>query len=64
MMKIGVWMMILGAGSFGLNMVGMEFKLLMWIDLWGESIGHGIRIAMIAIGGVLAVIGRGAASST
>ena len=42
--------MLLGAGSFILNMLGMQFTLIMWIDNWGPTVGLIIRIAMIIVG--------------
>jgi hypothetical protein len=38
----------------------MKFIVLMWIDLWGPVIGWGIRIALVVVGGVLWLLGRGA----
>ena len=43
----------MGAGSFVLNLIGMEFKLLMWIDLWGPQVGLAIRLGLMAVGGAL-----------
>ncbi len=53
MRQIGAFIAILGAGSFVLNMMGLEFQLLMWIDTWGTGIGTGIRAAMIVLGGAM-----------
>ena len=50
MKTIGMWMAILGGGSFLLNMMGREFVLISWIDNWGPDVGIGIRIAMIVVG--------------
>ena len=33
--------------------MGYEFKLLMWVDNWGEAVGWGIRGAFVVIGGAL-----------
>lgn len=43
----------MGAGSFVLNLISMEFKLLMWIDLWGPNVGLAIRLGLMALGGAL-----------
>jgi hypothetical protein len=48
-----MWMAILGAGSFVLNMMGREFTLISWIDNWGPTVGIGIRVALIVVGAVL-----------
>lgn len=58
MRQIGVILVILGAGSFVLNMMGLEFTLLAWIDSWGTATGTGIRVAMIVFGGVLFFLGN------
>ena len=51
-------MVILGVGSFLLNMVGIEFVILSWIDNWGPAVGIGIRVALIVIGAAMWFIGR------
>ncbi len=53
MRNIGILLVLFGAGSFVLNMIGMEFKLLMWIDNWGQTTGWAIRGGMIVVGGLL-----------
>ncbi len=60
MQSIGTILVIFGGGSILLNLVGYEFKLLMWIDNWGETTGWAIRIAALVIGAVLWFLGRGA----
>ena len=57
MKGIGTFLFIMGAGSFVLNLIGMEFKLLMWIDLWGPNVGLMIRLGLMAVGGALWAIG-------
>ena len=58
MQGIGGLMVLLGAGSFVLHYLNMEFMLLGWVDNWGTGIGNGIRIAMIVVGGILWFLGR------
>ncbi|MEZ0471182.1 hypothetical protein [Luteimonas salinilitoris] len=53
MKSIGGLMFVLGLGSFLLHYLGMEFKLLMWIDNWGPSTGTAIRIGLVVVGAVL-----------
>jgi hypothetical protein len=48
----------MGAGSFVLHFMEMEFRLLGWVDNWGVGVGNGIRIAMIVVGGILWFLGR------
>lgn len=53
----GVTLVLLAAGSFLLNMLGMEFILLSWVDLWGTGIGMFIRFGLIGLGCVMAIFG-------
>lgn len=53
MKSIGGLMFVLGLGSFLLHYLGMEFKLLMWIDSWGPTTGTAIRIGLVVVGAVL-----------
>jgi len=48
----------MGAGSFVLHYMDMEFRLLGWVDNWGVGVGNGIRIAMIVVGGILWYLGK------
>ena len=57
MKTTGMWLLIFGVGSIALNFLGMEFKILMWIDNWGAEIGWGIRIGLAVVGAVLLVLG-------
>ena len=57
MKSIGIWLAIFGVGSLLLNLTGMEFKILMWIDNWGRGTGMAIRGGLTALGIVLFVIG-------
>ena len=50
-------MVLFGAGSFILNMLGREFTLLMWIDNWGPTMGLVIRIGLVVVGGALWYMG-------
>ncbi|UCH74149.1 MAG: hypothetical protein JSU82_17870 [Rhodospirillales bacterium] len=57
MKSIGWLLVIFGAGSFVLNLIGMEFRYLMWIDSWGVEVGWAIRGALIVVGGALLFFG-------
>lgn len=59
MKGIGGTLLLFGAGSFVLNMIGMEFVLLSWIDMWGAGTGIAIRVAMIVVGILLLIVGAG-----
>lgn len=57
MKTAGIWLLIFGVGSIALNFLGMEFKILMWIDNWGVEVGWGIRVGLAVVGAVLLVLG-------
>jgi hypothetical protein len=58
MQGIGGFLVLMGAGSFVLHFMEMEFRLLGWVDNWGVGVGNGIRVAMIVVGGILWFLGR------
>jgi len=58
MKNIGGILVLFGAGSFVLNMLGREFSLLMWIDNWGPTAGMAIRIGMVIVGAGLWLMGN------
>jgi hypothetical protein len=58
MQGIGGFLVLMGAGSFVLHFMDMEFRLLGWVDNWGAGAGNGIRIAMIVVGGILWFLGK------
>jgi len=57
MKSIGGLMFILGLGSFVLHYMSMEFKLLMWVDNWGPTVGTLIRVGLVVVGGALWLLG-------
>ena len=58
MQGIGGFLVLMGAGSFVLHFMEMEFRLLGWVDNWGVGVGNGIRVAMIVVGGILWYLGK------
>ena len=58
MRQFGIYVLIFGAGSMLLNLFGYEFRLLSWIDNWGEGVGWGIRIGLIVLGAILFFLGK------
>lgn len=58
MQGFGGLLFFLGAGSFVLHYLNMEFILVSWVDNWGADVGNGIRLAMIVVGGILWLLGR------
>lgn len=64
MKSIGMWMVILGLGSFLMNMAGMDFILVSWVDTWGEATGTVLRIVIAVVGAGLFVLGSRQAGPT
>lgn len=58
MQGFGGFMVLLGAGSFVLKYINMEFILLSWVDNWGPGVGNGIRVGMIVVGAILWFLGK------
>lgn len=63
MKNIGTTLLILGVGSIALNFFNYEFRLLMWVDNWGETVGWAIRGAVIVAGAGLFFLGSRADQS-
>ena len=53
-------MFFFGVGSAVLYFLNMEFIVLMWIDLWGPTVGWVIRVLLTVVGGVLWLLGNAA----
>ena len=58
MQGFGGFLVLMGAGSFVLHYLNMEFILLGWVDKWGPGTGNGIRVAMIVAGAIIWFIGK------
>ena len=56
MKKLGGYLLFFGIGSILLNMIHMQFIILSWIDLWGDSVGWTIRIGMIVAGAAMLLL--------
>jgi len=57
MSSIGLYMALAGIISTVLHFMNMNLKLLMWIDMWGPTVGWAIRIGLIVVGGALFLLG-------
>ena len=57
MKNLGLYLAIFGIGSVVLSLVDMNFRAIMWIDNWGESIGWSIRGGASVIGIILFSVG-------
>jgi hypothetical protein len=64
MRSIGGFLVLMGVGSSVLYFLGMEFKLLMWIENWGPTVGWAIRIGLAVVGGALWFFGAKPAEAT
>lgn len=58
MKQAGLYLVIFGVGSLLLNLFGYEFRILMWLDTWGETVGMAIRIGAAVVGAVLWFVGN------
>jgi len=56
--QLGGVLFLFGAGSAALYLVGMEFRILSWIDNWGPTVGWSIRGGMAVVGAALWLAGR------
>jgi len=58
MKKLGKNLLFFGVGSMVLSLIHMQFILLAWIDLWGDTVGWAIRVALVLAGVVCWLIGK------
>jgi tetratricopeptide (TPR) repeat protein len=40
-----------------LSLIGLEFKILIWVDFWGPMVGWAIRTGMALVGGLMWIFG-------
>ncbi|MGC3991239.1 MAG: hypothetical protein QM796_16480 [Chthoniobacteraceae bacterium] len=57
MKRLGGTMFFFGVGSAVLYFLNMQFIILAWIDLWGPMTAWIIRGALVAVGGILWLVG-------
>ena len=53
MKRAGMYMMIIGAFTAVLPVVGMQSRIFGFLDSWGPTTGWAIKIGLIVIGAVL-----------
>ncbi|MBN1531596.1 MAG: hypothetical protein JXA20_02940 [Spirochaetes bacterium] len=58
MMSIGGFIAVAGILSIILSFIGYNLRILMWIDMWGPTMGWIIRIGLVVLGGILFIIGK------
>lgn len=57
--QAGLALALMGVVSIVLSFIDYNIKLLAWIDLWGETAGWIIRIALIVVGaGLFFLLGK------
>ena len=52
----GGFLFLLGVASIVMYFIGFVPKILVWIDMWGETIGWAIRIGITVLGGLLFLV--------
>jgi hypothetical protein len=52
------FLIVMGAGSMLLHLIGFNFILMSWVDAWGETVGWIIRGSVLALGLTMAVVGN------
>ena len=57
MKQFGITLVLFGIGSFVLNLMHYEVRLLMWIDQWGRGAGIAIRVGLVVLGAALFFFG-------
>ncbi|MBP7584560.1 MAG: hypothetical protein KBA61_11025 [Spirochaetes bacterium] len=55
--SIGAFLALAGIASIVLNFINWNLKILMWIDMWGSTVGWIIRVGLIIAGGILYLLG-------
>ncbi len=56
MTLLGFVLFFTGFLSIILGMIGVQFSLLTWLDLWGKGLGFLIRLIMILAGIVIIIL--------
>ncbi|MBP8083678.1 MAG: hypothetical protein KBH06_14850 [Spirochaetes bacterium] len=56
MSSAGGFLFLLGIASIVMYFIGFVPKILIWIDMWGETIGWAIRIGITVLGGLLFLV--------
>lgn len=51
--SLGSLMAIFGIMSSVLSLFNYNLRILMWVDLWGTTVGWIIRVALIVVGAAL-----------
>ena len=60
--SIGAFIALAGVISCVLHLIGMNLRILMWINEWGTGVGWGIRVGLIVLGVLMMVIASKAKS--
>ncbi len=57
MRGLGILLIVFGIGSAILPFIDMQFRLMEWIDTWGEGPAWGIRAGAIVVGVIVLMAG-------
>ncbi|HPA72391.1 MAG TPA: hypothetical protein PKY31_08985 [Spirochaetota bacterium] len=55
--SLGAFLAFAGIASIVLHFINWNLKILMWIDMWGSTVGWIIRVGLIIAGGILYLLG-------
>jgi hypothetical protein len=55
---LGLFLLLAGIVSLGLEFTGANLVVLNWLNQWGTNLGWAIRIAVTILGGILYFIHR------
>jgi len=61
---IGAFLAIAGVLSILLHFFGYNLKVLLWIDLWGPTVGWIIRVGVIVLGAALFLLSKSGEAAT
>lgn len=54
--RLGIFLIIISLLSFVLHLIGAEFIVLSWVDMWGTTTGYAIRAGILALAVVFLII--------
>lgn len=57
LLPLGVVMLIYGVAATVLDLINYKLRIMLWIDLWGDTAGFIIRGVLIVVGAVIVYFG-------
>lgn len=58
MVRLGIFLLVIGFGSLGLNAIGYEFRILSWADEYQPWTGIGIGVLGVILSGFAMLGGK------